>query len=212
MPASPSLRYLIYRPLVSYLSRSKSYHILPASAVNMFPFFRNPDHTPDLHGPGVVQIDPESEHPVNLMAFFRSEGIEVFGDGFGVALDEGLHIALSGLYHLPSCLEALDLLAGTSLLGPQGLHFLLIESLFKAAVEVEVQEALGLYLDVLERLCPVGKLGAVTLLLGGLGGHQLPQTRAHQVGVGEEGADLLENERFKFFSGMVVVVRAAIVS
>src|SRR5215210_7265750 len=36
MPVSPRLRYFIYRPLVSYLSRSKSYHILPASAVEMF--------------------------------------------------------------------------------------------------------------------------------------------------------------------------------
>jgi hypothetical protein len=45
---------------------------------------------------------------------------------------------LGGLYHPPLCLEALDLLASTSLLRPQGIHFLLIESLFKAAIEVEV--------------------------------------------------------------------------
>jgi hypothetical protein len=45
---------------------------------------------------------------------------------------------LGGLYHPPPCLEALDLLASTSLLRPQGIHFLLIESLFKAAIEVEV--------------------------------------------------------------------------
>jgi hypothetical protein len=47
-------------------------------------------------------------------------------------------IALGGLYHLPSCLEALDLLAGYSLLSPQSFHFLLIEHPFKATIEVEV--------------------------------------------------------------------------
>lgn len=54
----------------------------------MFPLFRNPDHAPDLHGPGVIQPDPEAEHPVNLVAFFGCEGVEVLGDGLGVALDE----------------------------------------------------------------------------------------------------------------------------
>src|SRR3712207_6334649 len=124
MPVSPRLRYLIQKPLVSYfdLVYRKSYHILPASAVDVFSLFRNADHALDLHGPGVVQPDPESEHPVDLVSFFGCELIKVLGNGFGVALDKSLHIALSVLYHLPSCLEALDLLAGTSLLGPQGLH------------------------------------------------------------------------------------------
>jgi len=38
----------------------------------MFPIFRNTDHAPDLHGLGVVQPDPESEHPVDLVAYFGS--------------------------------------------------------------------------------------------------------------------------------------------
>src|SRR5215212_11937529 len=123
----------------------------------MFPFFRKPDYAPDLHDPGVIQPNPESEHPVDLVALLRRESVEVHRHRLSVALDENLQVALGGLDHPPPRLEALDLFAGIRLLSPQGLHFLLVTDLVKAAIEVEVQETVDLHLDVLKRFGPVGK-------------------------------------------------------
>jgi hypothetical protein len=59
------------------------------TCIDVFPLFRNTDHAPDLRGLGVVQPYPaESEHPVNLVAFFGCEIIEFLRHGFGVALNE----------------------------------------------------------------------------------------------------------------------------